>query len=133
MTHIQNTAPGPPCLNGCRHAHDVAGADGRRQRRAKALKLADGFIVRVGGHIPVQEDGPDGVPHPVPEIPQLEKSGAHREQQPVPNSSASPTGPHTTPPTTAFTRAKLSHIHKRPLCSTVWHRGRFHARAAVSV
>ena len=49
------------------------------------------------------------------------------------NSSASPAGPHTTPPTTAFTRAKLSHIHKRPLCSTVWHRGRFHARAAVSV
>ena len=43
------------------------------------------------------------------------------------------TGPHTTPLTTAFTRAKLSHIHKRPLCSTVWHRGYFHARAAVSV
>ena len=47
---------------------------------AKALELADGFIVRVGGHIPIQEDGPDGVPHPVPEIPQLEKTGAHCQQ-----------------------------------------------------
>ena len=73
-------SPRPACQNGRRHAHDVAGADGRRQRRAKALELADGFIVRVGGHIPVQEDGPDGVPHPVPEIPQLEKTGAHCQQ-----------------------------------------------------
>ena len=73
-------SPRPACQNGCRHTHDVAGADGRRQRCAKALELADGFIVRVGSHIPVQEDGPDGVAHPVPEIPQLEKTGAHRQQ-----------------------------------------------------
>ena len=73
----------PAAEDGRCHTHDVAGADGRRQRGAQALELADGLIVLfgMGRDVPVGEDGTDGVPQPVPEMPELEKTGAHRHHK----------------------------------------------------
>ena len=84
--------PRPAAEDGRCHPHDVAGADGGRQRGAQALELADRLIVgaRVGGHAPVGEDGPDGLPHPVPEVHELEKARPHREHHPRPEEQCQP-------------------------------------------
>ena len=76
--------PRPAGKDGGGHPHKVAGADGGRQRGAQALKLADGLFLAggMGGDAPVGQDGTEGVPHPVAPPPQLEASGAHRQQQP---------------------------------------------------
>ena len=66
------------------HTHDVAGANGARQRRAHALELADGLFLAggMGGDALVGQDSAEGMPHPVAPPPQLEAPGAHRQQQP---------------------------------------------------
>ena len=65
------------------HAHDVAGADGARQRRAHTLELADGHVLLagVGGDVLIGKDGADGVPEPVAHPPELEKTGADAEPE----------------------------------------------------
>ena len=75
--------PRPAGDDGRGHAHDVAGADGARQRCTHALELADGHVLLagVGGDVLVGKDGSDSVPEPVAHFAELEKSGAHRHDQ----------------------------------------------------
>ena len=133
MTHIQNTAPGPPA----RMAAATPTMLPVPMVAASAVQRLWNWLMASSSVWAVtflsRKMAPMVCRIQYPKYRSWKKPVRTVSRQPVPNSSASPAGPHTTPPTTAFTRAKLSHIHKRPLCSTVWHRGRFHARAAVSV
>ena len=129
MTHIQNTAPGPPA----RMAAATPTMLPVPMVAASAVQRLWNWLMASSSVWAVTFRSRKMAPMvwriQYPKYRSWKNPVRTVSRQPVPNSS----GPHTTPLTTAFTRTRLSHIHKRPPCSTVWHRGRFHARAAVSV
>ena len=77
------------------HTHDVAGANGARQRRAHALELADGHVLfaGVGGDLLVGEHRANGVPHPVAHPAELEAAGAQCHPQAGAEQQRQPDGP----------------------------------------
>ena len=81
------------------HAHDVAGADGARQRCTHALELADGHVLfaGVGGDLLVGEHRANGVPHPVAHPAELEAAGAQCHPQAGAEQQRQPMGPQTMP------------------------------------
>ena len=77
------------------HTHDVAGANGARQRRAHALELADGHVLfaGVGGDLLVGKHRANGVPHPVAHPAELEAAGAQCHPQAGAEQQRQPDGP----------------------------------------
>ena len=134
MTHIQNTAPGPPA----RMAAATPTMLPVPMVAASAVQRLWNWLMASSSVWAVtfrsRKMAPMVCRIQYPKYRSWKKPVRTVSRQPVAKQQRQPHRPHTTPPTTAFTRAKLSHIHKTPLVALLYgHRGRFHARAAVSV
>ena len=79
--HPENGAR-TPADQGRAHPHDAAGADGGPQGGAQALQGADAPRILPGQVGAAAQDGPQGLPQPQGQAPQLEPAGPHRHPQP---------------------------------------------------